>query len=106
NQEALKLLTTCHRLFHRLDARMDLVDVASKTRELEDTYLAVVREWGQSIELADAYTHGHCERVAGYGVAVSQALGLDAHAQTTIRLGAYLHDVGKVRIPHEILNKP
>ena len=30
NQEALKLLTTCHRLFHRLDARMDLVDVASK----------------------------------------------------------------------------
>jgi len=106
NQESLKLLTTCHRLFHRLDARVDLVDVAAKLRELEETYLAVVREWGQSIELADAYTHGHCERVANYGVAVAQAIGLDGTAQTTIRLGAYLHDLGKVRVPHEILNKP
>ena len=106
NQESLKLLTSCHRLFHRLDARVDLVDVAAKLRELEETYLAVVREWGQSIELADAYTHGHCERVATYGVAVAQAVGLDADAQTTIRLGAYLHDVGKLRVPHEILNKP
>jgi putative nucleotidyltransferase with HDIG domain len=39
-------------------------------------------------------------------VAVAQAIGLDPVAQTTIRIGAYLHDVGKVRIPHEILNKP
>jgi putative nucleotidyltransferase with HDIG domain len=106
NQEALKLLTTCHRLFHRLDARVDLVDVASKQRELEETYLKVVSEWGESIELADPYTHGHCERVANYGLAVAQALGLDATAQTTIRLGAYLHDLGKVKVPHEVLNKP
>jgi putative nucleotidyltransferase with HDIG domain len=106
NQESLKLLTTCHHLFHRLDARVDLVDVAAKLRELEETYMAVVREWGQSIELADAYTHGHCERVANYGVAVAREIGLDGTAQTTIRLGAYLHDLGKVRVPHEILNKP
>ena len=33
-------------------------------------------------------------------------IGLDAVAQTTVRVGAYLHDVGKVRIPHEVLNKP
>jgi HD-GYP domain-containing protein (c-di-GMP phosphodiesterase class II) len=33
-------------------------------------------------------------------------LALDETAQTTIRLGAYLHDLGKVRVPHEILNKP
>src|SRR2546426_847788 len=39
-------------------------------------------------------------------VAVARALGLDELEQTTIRLGAYLHDVGKLRVPHEILNKP
>jgi len=39
-------------------------------------------------------------------VAVAQALGLDETEITTIRLGAYLHDVGKVKVPHEILNKP
>lgn len=106
NQEALRLLNSAHRLFTRLDARMDLVDVASKVHRLEETYFGVVREWGQSIESADSYTFGHCERVAGYAVSVARALGLDESQLTTIRIGAYLHDVGKVRVPHEILNKP
>ncbi len=106
NQEALNLLSAAHRLFTRLDARVDLVDVASKVHRLEETYFAVVREWGQSIESADSYTYGHCERVAGYAVAVAQELGLDEGQRTTIRIGAYLHDLGKVRVPHEILNKP
>ncbi len=44
--------------------------------------------------------------MARNAVAVARALGLDLLEQTTIRLGAYLHDVGKVRVPHEILNKP
>ena len=106
NQEALNLLNVSHRLFSRLDARVDLVNVGGKMEELQGTYLAVVREWGQSIESSDTYTFGHCERVARHAVAVAEALALDDHAQTTIRLGAYLHDVGKVRVPHEILNKP
>ena len=106
NQEALRLLNAAHRLFGRLDARVDLVDVSTKVHRLEDTYLAVVRDWGQSIESSDSYTFGHCERVAEYGVAVAREIGLDDDQQTTIRIGAYLHDLGKVRVPHEILNKP
>jgi putative nucleotidyltransferase with HDIG domain len=106
NQEALQLLNAAHRLFSRLDARVDLVDVTSKTNRLEETYFAVVRDWGQSIESADSYTFGHCERVATYAVAVAEALGADQTQITTIRMGAYLHDVGKVKVPHQILNKP
>ena len=106
NQEALALLNAAHRLFRRLDARIDLVNVGGKVVELEGTYLGVVREWGQSIESSDNYTFGHCERVAQNAVAVATTLGLDEQELTTIRLGAYLHDVGKVRVPHEILNKP
>ena len=106
NQEALTLLNTAHSLFRRLNARVDLVHVDGKVSELKNTYFAVVREWGQSIESADTYTFGHCERVAARALAVTQTLGLDEHAQTTIRLGAYLHDLGKVRVPHEILSKP
>jgi putative nucleotidyltransferase with HDIG domain len=106
NQDALAMLNRSYRLFGKLDARMDLVDVAAKVEDLESTFLAVVRDWGQSIESADAYTHGHCERVASYAVDVARQLGLDDAAQTTIRLGAYLHDLGKVKVPHEILNKP
>ncbi|HEX4627361.1 MAG TPA: HD domain-containing phosphohydrolase [Gemmatimonadales bacterium] len=80
--------------------------VAGKVAELEAAYLAVVRAWGQSIESADTYTFGHCERVARQAVAVARALALDDRTATTVRLGAYLHDLGKVRVPPELLSKP
>ena len=105
NEEALRLLNTAYRLFRRLDARVDLVHVGGKVAELEGSYLALVREWGQSIESSDNYTYGHCERVARNAVAMARALGLDEHAETTILLGAYLHDLGQVQLPHEILTK-
>jgi putative nucleotidyltransferase with HDIG domain len=106
NQEALRLLNRAYLLFRRLDARVDLVHVGGKMAELESTYLAVVRAWGESIESADPYTFGHCERVARNAVLVARLLGLSEHDETTVLLGAYLHDVGKLRIPHEILAKP
>lgn len=106
NQEALTRLNASYRLFLRLDAHLDLVDVEAKVADLEGTFLAVVRDWGQSIESADSYTHGHCERVATYAARVAEELGVSDVELTTIRLGAYLHDVGKVRVPHELLNKP
>jgi putative nucleotidyltransferase with HDIG domain len=106
NQETLKLLNASLRLFGRLNARRDLVDVASKTLQLESIYLDVVRRWGASIESSDTYTYGHSGRVADYSVGIARAMGLDASETTGLRAGAYLHDVGKIRVPHEILNKP
>jgi putative nucleotidyltransferase with HDIG domain len=106
NIEALTKLHRAHQLFSRLHAQTDAVDVGGKREQLEATYMTVLQAWGQSIESADTYTHGHCERVATYSVAVARELGLDEVQQTTVRLGAYLHDVGKVQVPHEILNKP
>jgi putative nucleotidyltransferase with HDIG domain len=106
NQDALRTLNASYRLFNRLNARVDLVDIRGKVSELEGTFLKVVADWGQSIESTDRYTYGHCGRVAEYGISVARTLGLSEEDQTTLRLGAYLHDVGKVRVPHEILNKP
>ena len=106
NQDALRLLNSSHRLFRRLNARLDLVDVGTKVAHLESVYLTIVRDWGRSIESSDTYTFGHSERVASYASVVAEALGLDDADITTVRIGAYLHDLGKVRVPHEILNKP
>src|SRR5918997_65525 len=106
NQETLKLLNAAHRLFGRINARRDLVDVAAKTAHLEGIYLEVVRQWGSSIESSDTYTFGHSSRVAEYAVAIATAFGLPESDLTAVRVGAYLHDVGKIRVPHEILNKP
>jgi len=106
NQEALRLLNTASRLFQRLDARVDLIHVGGKLAELKGAYLAVVRAWGQSIESSDSYTFGHCERVARNAVAMARVLGLDDQDETAVLLGAYVHDVGQLRIPHELLRKP
>ncbi|HYS61950.1 MAG TPA: HD domain-containing phosphohydrolase, partial [Gemmatimonadales bacterium] len=106
NQEALRLLNTASRLFQRLDARVDLIHMGGKLAELKEAYLAVVRAWGQSIESSDSYTFGHCERVARNAVAMARVLEFDDHDETAVLLGAYVHDVGQLRIPHELLRKP
>jgi len=59
-----------------------------------------------AIEARDEYLHGHCERLAALAVRVAELLGLPADEIETIRLGAILHDVGKIGIPDRVLLKP
>ena len=73
---------------------------------LEKACLAVVWGFGELMESSDRYTFGHCERVAAFAADIAGVLGLDEPQLTTVRIGAYLHDLGKVRVPREILNKP
>ena len=69
-------------------------------------FLSIVSMWGQSIESADHYTQGHCERVADRACALASAVGFDGGTLLWFRMGALLHDVGKIVVPPEILNKP
>lgn len=73
---------------------------------MEKACLAVVWGFGELMESSDRYTFGHCERVAAFAADIAGVLGLDEPQLTTVRIGAYLHDLGKVRVPREILNKP
>jgi putative two-component system response regulator len=59
-----------------------------------------------AIEARDAGTHGHCERLTTLAVWVATKLGLPAGDIETVRLGAILHDVGKIGIPDRVLLKP
>jgi len=54
NQDSLRSLDHAHRLFRRLEANLDVVDVASRASRLEETYLVVVRNWGQSVSTTRA----------------------------------------------------
>ena len=69
-------------------------------------FLDIVRKWGASIESKDRYTQGHCERVTEYAVRLAQAAGFDERTLFWFRMGALLHDVGKIVVPSEVLNKP
>ncbi len=57
------------------------------------------------INSKDKYTFGHSERVVHYAVAVGRAMGLMEPELRVIRVGAYLHDIGKIEIDREVLNK-
>jgi putative two-component system response regulator len=65
----------------------------------------VITALGRTIEARDPYTAGHCERLAGYAVAVGGALGMDARTLKALRLGGFLHDLGKIAVPDAILLK-
>ncbi len=72
----------------------------------ERARLLVVHQLASLIESADRYTFGHCKRVAAYALDLARTLGLDERHRATVYVGAYLHDIGKVLVPREILTKP
>jgi putative nucleotidyltransferase with HDIG domain len=106
SRETLQHLNRAHRLFSQLRAERSLADVGGRMERLEATFLDIVRGWSQSIESADHYTRGHCDRVAEYACALAAESGFDQKTLFWFRMGALLHDVGKIVVPEAILNKP
>ncbi len=106
NQDTLKALNESLRLYSNFHAKHDLAEVRERVEQLERRFLDVVRTWGESIESKDHYTQGHCERVASYACALASASGMDSEHLRWFRMGALLHDVGKIVVPSSILNKP
>ena len=106
NRDALKSLNRAHRLFGDLKARLQLINIDRQLDQLEQRYLQVVQVWGESIESKDHYTAGHCTRVADYACRLAAAVGFDGRELKWIRMGAFLHDVGKTMVDAAVLNKP
>lgn len=67
---------------------------------------STVRALAAVTELRDPYTFGHQQRVAQLAVAIGRVLGLDERSIEDVRLGATLHDIGKIAVPAELLAKP
>jgi len=59
-----------------------------------------------AVEVRDPYTAGHQRRVAELACAIAQKMGLDEERVHGVRMGALIHDIGKIGIPAEILSKP
>ncbi|HKH93833.1 MAG TPA: HD domain-containing phosphohydrolase [Gemmatimonadaceae bacterium] len=105
NRETLQALNRAHACFTQLHARHELADVGRRMTRLEGDFLDVVRQWSESIESKDHHTQGHSERVADLAGALAAKAGLDETSLFWFRVGALLHDVGKLIVPAEVLNK-
>ena len=77
-----------------------------QTLELSGAYRGTALLLGDVIEADDAYTGQHTQDVVELTVAVADRLGVDDETRRAAEFGALLHDVGKVAIPNEIINKP
>ena len=73
---------------------------------LSEAYDLTLMGWSRALEYRDGETAGHSRRVTELSVAVGQALGLAPEDIINLRHGSYLHDIGKMAIPDQILLKP
>ena len=74
--------------------------------ELSSAYRGTALVLGDVIEADDGYTGEHCKSVVSLALDVAEHLGLSAERQRNLEFAALLHDVGKIAIPKEIINKP
>ena len=89
------------------------IEVAEKTRELQDKSdkldrmtIEIAESLAKTIDAKDHYTIGHSARVAAYSRLIAKAAGKSEDYQDLIFKGGLLHDIGKIGIPDNILNKP
>lgn len=73
---------------------------------LERNLLQTVQAIARTLETRDPYTAGHQRRVTELSIAIAREMGLDEQQIEGIRFGATIHDIGKIHIPAEILNRP
>ena len=88
-------------LFARVGSLLKLKEF---TDELE-TADSVLCTLGLSVEARDPYTEGHCERLSRYAEDLGRFLGLEEESIVALGRGGYLHDLGKIAVPDEILKK-
>jgi len=81
-----------------------LLKIKEFTDELE-TAESVLCTLGLSVESRDPYTEGHCERLAEKASNLGRHLGLSEESIVALRRGGYLHDLGKIAVPDDILKK-
>jgi len=82
-------------------ARTENVEVA----HIGKAYLETVTVLANTIEGRDPYTHGHVSRVVHYARSLALAIGWEAENLRILEIGALLHDIGKIVVPDQILNK-
>ena len=90
---------------YRLYMRRRMQKIQEKQRETEKFLDQVISSFAKAIDLKDTYTRGHSARVAQYSRQLAEAMGWGKERVDNLYRVAMLHDVGKVVIPDEILNK-
>jgi len=94
------------RAYFRVETDVELLMISSSPSfHLGRSEIQDMVELAKSVEEKDQATEGHCKRLERLGVLVGERLGLSGEQLIDLSFGAYLHDIGKVKVPDEILGK-
>jgi putative nucleotidyltransferase with HDIG domain len=91
-------------LTHTFNSMMTSVSAAES--ETRGAYVGAIRALALALDARDPYTAGHSERVSAISVAIGKQMGLPTEQLDVLRLGALLHDIGKIGISDNVLRKP
>lgn len=83
-----------------------MASVAAAEAETQTTYVGAIRALALALDARDPYTAGHSERVSAISVTIGRQMGLPIEDLAVLRLGALLHDIGKIGISDNVLRKP
>jgi response regulator RpfG family c-di-GMP phosphodiesterase len=110
-RELIKKLGAEHQKLQKREKLLDVV-VRERTKELEESYLklkAANRQallgLAEAIEAKDAYTKGHCGRVAAYAMALAHEAKYPEHELESLEFASFLHDIGKIGVRDSVLLK-
>ena len=94
------------KVYFRVEENVEMLMVSSKPSfHLARGDMQEMMSLARSVEEKDQTTEGHCTRIERLAVLTGERLGLPGAHLIDVSFGAYLHDIGKVRVPDEILNK-
>ena len=80
-------------------------ELSDTYEKLEKAYMESIQTVRYTVEAKDTYTRGHSDRVAEYSVLIGEKLGLGEEDIRRLRIGGLFHDVGKIGVPDNILQK-
>lgn len=80
--------------------------VEEKTREIQRIHKSTIQVMAQMVETRDPYIAGHQQRVSSVACVIAEKMALPSKRVEILRIAGILHDIGKIRIPIDILNRP
>ena len=103
NQEIINQKEEISALYEETSALNE--ELEDMLRQNSESYFETVRALANAIDEKDAYTGGHCERVMEYSMKIAAEMGLNESELNDLKFGSILHDIGKIGIAENILNK-
>jgi PAS domain S-box-containing protein/putative nucleotidyltransferase with HDIG domain len=96
-------LVSIHDISERIRLEQEREENLKRQQEM---LVETITAMSNAVETRDPYTAGHMHRVSDLSIVIAEQMGLDSDQIEGIRLGGIIHDIGKLSVPAEILNRP